>query len=270
VTEDGELRRRTPFVQPVAPLVVSTAGAPTDALPPRLIDLLTQRLQERSTGVLILSSPLWKEHWGMEQIAAVLPLTEAVGPTARIKSRSRGTPAKDMMVPDVVKGLPFLTSIASAYAHGYRRMVVDASYTNFTDLLKYDDVLFFIGGHSLEADEAVMETVRLRGYDELEHIHARLVACAGVAPISVGSDTVHICDVFIPDDKVPLKGRGFGGVIDHVRKHRTIRWEDELKRLLDDGVLTPELVRASIEPRRGRTLDAALTKWAKRRARATA
>jgi hypothetical protein len=265
VTEEGELLRRTPFVQPVGPLVVSTAGAPTDALPQRLIDLLTRRLQERSTGVLVLSSPQWKEHWGMEQIAAALPLTEAVGPVARIKSRSRGTPAKDMMVPDVVKGLPFLSSIASAYAHGYRRMIVDASYTDFSDLLKYHDVLFFIGGHSLQVDEAVLETVRLRGYDELDQVLERLVACVGVAPVSVGAEAVHICDAFIPSSQAPFEGRGFEGVIDHVREHRTIRWEDELERLLEDGALTPELVRASIEPRRGRALDAALTDWAKRK-----
>jgi hypothetical protein len=265
VTEDGELVRRTPFVQPVAPLVVSTAGAPTDALPQRLIDLLTRRLQERSTGVLVLSSCLWKEHWGIEQIAASLPLTEAVGPAARIKARSRGTPAKDMLVPDVVKRLPILSSIASAYAHGYRRMIVDASYTEVSDLLKYDDVLFFIGGHSLEVDEAVIETVRVRGYDELDQVLERLIACVGVAPVSVGAETIHICDAFIPSGQAPFDGHGFEGFINHVRKHRTIRWEDELNRLLDEGVVTPEHVRASVEPRRAKTLDEALAKWAKRR-----
>ncbi|WP_457322991.1 hypothetical protein [Roseateles sp. P5_E11] len=270
VTEEGELRRRTPFVQPVVPRIVSTANAPTDALPRQLLDLLQQRLKERSTGVLVLSSCVWEEHWGVEQIAAALPLTEAVGPACRIKPRSRGTPAKDMMVPDVVRELPFLSSVESAYAHGYRRMLVTSSYTDFSDLLKYDDVLFFVGGHNLEVEEAVVETVRLRGSDELDRFFERLVACAGVAPVAVGGETVHICDAFIPDANVPFKGRGFSGVVDHVRKHRTIRWEEELDRLLEDGAVTPEQVRASIEPRRGQTLDAALAKWGKRRGRTTA
>ena len=135
----------------------------------------------------------------IEEVAAALPLTEAAGPVARIKSRNRSTPDKDMMVPDVVKTLPILPSVESAYAHGYRRMLVDAGYTDFRDLMKYaDDVLFFIGSHSLEADEALLETVRFRGFDELSSVYERLVVCIAVGPISVGSETVRVSDMFVP------------------------------------------------------------------------
>lgn len=266
VTEEGELLRRTPFIQPVAAPVVSTADAPTDALPPRAIELLTERLQRRSTGFLVLSSCVWKEHWGIEQIAAALPLTDAVGPVARIKPRNRSTPAKDMMVPDVVKGLPFLSSIESAYVHGYRRMLIDSAYTDFRDLLTYaDDVLFFIGSHSLEADEALMETVRFRGFDDLDKVYERLVACVAVGPIPVGAETVHISDIFIPGAKALPEGAKFQAITKHVRKHRVIRWEDELTQLLDRGTVTPELVQASLEHRRAKAVDAVLARWAKRR-----
>ena len=268
VTEDGELLRRSPFIQPVAALVVSTAGAPTDALPPRAIELLADRLQRRSTGLLILSSCVWKEHWGIEQIAAALPLTDAVGPIARIKPRNRGTPTKDMMVPDIVKELPFLASIESAYAHGYRRMLVSSGYTDFSELMKYaDNVLFFVGGHSLEAEEALMETVRFRSFEDLDKVYERLVACVAVGPISVGAETVHITDVFIPGAKPLPADADFEAITKHVRKHRAIRWEDELTLLLDKGTVTPELVRASLEHRRAKTVDATLTKWAKQRQR---
>lgn len=270
VTEDGALLPRSPFVQPLTLPRVSTVGAPTDALPPRAVELLTQRLQQRSTGFLVLSSCVWKEHWGMEQIAAALPLTEDVGPVARIKSRNRGTPAKDMMVPDVVKGLPFMTSIESAYAHGYRRMLIDSGYADFSDLMKYsDEVLFFVGGHSLEAEEALMETVRFRGFDQLSKVYERLVACIAVGPISVGDKTVRISDVFIPGVMALQAGDEFDVIQEHVRKHRAVRWEDELTRLLDEGAVTPDQVRASLEHRRARVVDPMLTKWAKRR-RATA
>lgn len=266
VTEDGELVRRTPFIQPVAAQVVSTAGAPTDALPPRVIELLALRLKQRSTGFLVLSSCVWKEHWGIEQIAAALPLTEEVGPVARIKARTRGTPAKDMMVPDVVKGLPGLTSIESAYAHGYRRMLVDSAYTDFGDLLKYaDEVLFFVGAHSLEADEAFLETCRFRGFSNLDKVYERLVACVSASPISLGTGTVQLCDMFVPGTKAPPKGDDFDAIMKHVRKHRAIRWEGDLSRLLDEGTATPEEVRASLKPRRAQAVDAALTKWAKRK-----
>lgn len=270
VTEDGELLRRTPFIQPVDARVVSTVDAPTDALPPRAIELLTERLQRRSAGFLVLSSCVWEEHWGIEQIAAALPLTDAVGPVARIKPRNRSTPAKDMMVPDVVKGLPFLSSIESAYAHGYRRMLIDSGYTDFRDLMKYaDDVLFFIGSHSMEADEALMETVRFRSFEDLDKVYERLVACVAVGPISVGAETVHISDVFIPGAKALPAGAKFDAITKHVRKHRAIRWEDELGQLLDKGTVTPEVVRASLEHRRAKAVEAVLTKWSKRR-RATA
>jgi hypothetical protein len=206
----------------------------------------------------------------MEQIAAALPLTEAIGPVARIKARNRGTPAKDMMVPDIVKGLPFLTSIESAYAHGYRRMLIDSGYTDFRDLMKYaGEVLFFVGSHSLEAEEALTETVRFRGFDDLDKVYERLVACIAVGPISVGDTTLHISDVFIPGTKSLPAGADFEAITKHVRKHRAIRWEDELTRLLDEGNVTPEIVRASLEHRRARVVDPVLTRWAKRR-RATA
>lgn len=206
----------------------------------------------------------------MEQIAAALPLTEDVGPVARIMSRNRGTPAKDMLVPDVVKGLPFMTSIESAYAHGYRRMLIDSGYADFSDLMKYsDEVLFFVGGHSLEAEDALMETVRFRGFDQLSKVYERLVACIAVGPISVGDKTVHISDVFIPGAKALQAGGEFDVIQKHVRKHRAVRWEDELTRLLDEGTVTPDQVRASLEHRRARVVDPMLTKWAKRR-RATA
>ena len=199
VTEEGQLAPRLPFVQPRQALVVSTAGAPTTALPPRVVELLTARLRQRSAGFLVLSSCVWEEHLAIEEVAAALPLTEVAGPVARIKSRNRSTPDKDMMVPDVVKTLPILPSVESAYAHGYRRMLVDAGYTDFRDLMKYaDDVLFFIGSHSLEADEALLETVRFRGFDELSSVYERLVVCIAVGPISVGSETVRVSDMFVP------------------------------------------------------------------------
>jgi hypothetical protein len=271
VTDDGELVPRAPFVQPVAAPVVKTVDAPTDALPPRVIELLEARLQQRRTGFIILSSCVWEEHWGIEQIAAALPLTEAVGPVARIKPRNRSTPAKDTMVPDIVKALPFLSSVESAYAHGYRRMLVSPSYTDFRDLLNYtDDVLFFVGSHSLEVEEALMETVRFRGFGDLEKVYERLVACIGIGPISVGDQIVRIADLFVPGSKALPAGADFEAITKHVRKNRVIRWEDELTQLLDSGVVTPDLAKASLERRRGKTIEAFLAKWVKRKQATTA
>ena len=50
-----------------------------------------------------------------------------------------------------------------------------------------------------------------------------------------------------------------------MRKHRVIRWESELTQLLDEGVVTPEVVKASLERRRRQTAEAFLAKWSKRK-----
>lgn len=59
----------------------------------------------------MLSSCVWEEHWGVEEVAAALPSTEAAGPESRIKSRSRSTSARDLMAPVVVKTLTTPTSV---------------------------------------------------------------------------------------------------------------------------------------------------------------
>lgn len=266
VSEDGELVPRVPFVRAHRGPVVSTAHAPTTALSPKVIDLLNARLRERSTGILMLSSYVWTEHWGMEPIAAALPLTEFVGPVARIKSRDRGTPAKEWMVPDIVKEVPYLASVASAYEHGYRRIIIDPGYAEFNELMKYkDEVLFFVGGHSLEAEEAILELARFRAFDELTTVYDVLVACACVNPIPHAGETFQVSDMFVPGRHAPSAGADFEDVTKHIRKHRVVRWEDELGHLLEQGVLTPEGIRETLEPRRGRVVDAFITKWAKKK-----
>ncbi len=268
VTEDGNLQPRVPFVQPTHVPVVSTAGAPTDALPPKAIELLKQRLQKRSHGFLILGSCVWQEHWGIEQIAAVLPLTEALGPVARIKARNRSTPAKDMMVPEVVKEIPFLASVESAYAHGYRRMLVQPHYSTLDDISKYPDVLFLIGSHHLEIDEAFLEAARLQGFRGMDSVYERLVACIGVLPVVTTTGAFHVADMFVPGGKPLPVGDAFDVIPKFARKNRAIRWEDELAAQLDAGSVTVETIRAAASGKYKdgvRCIDAFLAKWAKRR-----
>lgn len=80
----------------------------------------------------------------------------------------------------------------------------------------------------------------------------RLVACAAVVQIAVRTETDHICDVFIPGSKALPAVDDFEAITKHVRKTRAIGWEVELTQLLDEGVVTPELVQASLESRRAR------------------
>ena len=145
-------------------------------------------------------------------------------------------------------------------------MLVSPAFTDLNELLRYtDEVLFFVGSHCLEAEEALMETARFRAFGQLNQIYARLIACVGVGPIATGNGTVRIADVFVPGSKPLPPGADFKAISKHVRKHRVIRWEDELTRLLDEGTVTPDMAKSSLERRRGKTIEAFLAKWSRRR-----
>lgn len=127
--------------------------------------------------------------------------------------------------------------------------------------MKYaDDVLFFIGSHSLETDEAPLETIRFRGFSALPRVYERLVACIAVGPISASDDTVGVADMFVPGPLPLPDGAKFEAITKHVRKHRVIRWEDELPQLLDKRVVTPDMVKASLERHRSKSVQAFLAR----------
>jgi hypothetical protein len=133
VAENGNLLARVPFVQPDS---VKFAHSRPAKPKPHLqeawssvssaeLEVMRNAFGGGKPGIAAFGTTYREEHHGIDLMAAALGLTEGFGPAARIKPRNRSTPAKDMMVPEPVKTLPFLTSIESAYALGFRRMVVD-------------------------------------------------------------------------------------------------------------------------------------------------
>jgi hypothetical protein len=95
VTEGGELLQRRPFIQPVALPLVSTASAPTDALPRKAIDLLTERLQQCSTGFLVRKrgpkAALTQAGWAMEHASAWKTAdTSLCGASSGLNARTLG------------------------------------------------------------------------------------------------------------------------------------------------------------------------------------
>ena len=89
--------------------------------------------------------------------------------------RHRSTPEKDWWVPEPIKSLPFLPSIQSAYAQGYRRMVISPHYTDAETVLDHPDVLFIGGTHGSEVKE-VARLVFGIGRAEPAELAARLIA----------------------------------------------------------------------------------------------
>jgi len=252
VTADGDLEMRVPFVRGTPAPVELTSTAPLDVVPDSVLPGLRRALSRRSVGVLTFGSSVLEEHRAIDLIAAMLPLTEDVGPVARIKPRNRGTPAKDMMVPDSVKVLPFLPSIESAYAHGYRRMLVESIYTDVDTMLKYgDEVLFFMGNYGMDATNAFLDTARNGSFNKLDKVMEKLVAAVGVGVIEVKDGFVRIGDLFVPDPAVPSPGDDFERLSEFVADNRSVRWEEELTRLLDSKQVSLAAAKKAFKRQRG-------------------
>lgn len=148
VTESGELIGRESVTPTLLHPIVAPDLATLDGIPSSAVDPLRAATERKPRGILVLGSSVIQDHWAIEQICAALALTKGLGPVARILARKRGTPAKDMMVPDAVKALPIMPSVASAYAQGYRRMIVQSSYTRVDELHEFAaDVTFITGTH---------------------------------------------------------------------------------------------------------------------------
>jgi hypothetical protein len=247
ITAEGELVLRAPFVEPLPQPVFRPSVAPLDPLPRQTVPLLRKALEARRTGLLILGSSEIQEHWAVDLVNAVLPLTDFAGPAARIKPRDRSTPAKDWNVPDALKALPFLPSIESAYSQGYRRMVVNPSYSDADLLLEYgSEVLFIAGGHGSSVDDLFLGGVRFSRYEKVAESVGLLVAILAVTRLKTGRLDIGLPDLYIPDGRVPGGKDKLESLLAMLHRDRVLRAEDELSELLDQKRVTPAAVKKAI------------------------
>lgn len=239
VTEDGDLQPRVPFARPrVRPEFVPTV-ATLDAIPQSARAPLQQALADRKTGLLLFGSAFIKEHWAVDLVNSSLALTEHAGPAARIMPRHRSTPEKDWQVPDVLKRLPFLPSIESAYDQGYRRMVIDSHYTNSEILLEYGkDVLFIGGKHACDVTETFMSVYGRSQREEAELLEL-VIALLAVTEIPGAQAKVTVADLFIQDEATPIfTGKKFDELMSFLQEHRVLKFEKQLSEMLESGVIS--------------------------------
>jgi hypothetical protein len=152
--------------------------------------------------------------------------------------RHRPTPAKDWQVPEALRQLPFLPSIESAYDQGYRRIVINPSYTNSEILLEYGkDVLFIAGGHASDVTETFMPAVRsLREETDLLDL---VIALLAVTEIPVGETKVAVADLFINDETTPaFTGKKFDDLMSFLREHRVLKFEEQVSSMLETGAIS--------------------------------
>lgn len=237
VTEDGELQRRQPFAPPYPKPVPISANVDLDALPDSTREPLRRELARRTSGIVLFAASEIVEHTAYDQLVAGLALTEHAGPAARIMACHRGTPAKDWQVPEAIKALPFLPSVAVAYEQGYRRMVVDPLYSAGDVLLAYDDVLFLGGTYGHDVRDVALRLISRSSRKEREVLD-RIVALLGVLQMPGKHGQVVASDLFVRGTLLGPSGTDYDEFESFLQANRVVRWEDELAMLLDSGAVT--------------------------------
>jgi hypothetical protein len=230
VAEDGTLQPGV-LQQYSAPLKGS-AVTDTRSLPIPVVEQLKAVLAKRGRGIIALGSVEDVENHGATIAEAVLALTEHLGLAARIMPRHRSTMSKFDQVPVAVGQLPFLTSVESAYAQGYRRFLVDPRYTKTDVIARFvEDSLFIACTFAATVDDLAMHTVEPKGREA--SMLPWLLAAVVVAPVQTKMEREILTDLYIgvEDAHVDKGDHAF----DFVARHRTMRIEDQFKALVERG-----------------------------------
>lgn len=237
VAETGELQRRRPFAVAYPKPVAIRANVGLEVLPISTREALRRELAIHRSGIVLFGSSEIADHTAYDQLAAGLALTEHAGAAARIMPRHRSTPAKDWLVPDAIKALPFLPSIESAYAQGYRRMLITPHYSRGDVLLEYDDVLFLGGTYGHGVAEIALRLLTSSGQNELKLLE-RIVAVLGILPVSGRRSRAVASDLFVRGTLPGPVSTEYSELEAFLQTNRVVRWEEELASLLDTGAVT--------------------------------
>jgi hypothetical protein len=230
VAEDGTLQPG--LVQQYSAPLKGAAVTDTQSLPGPVRDQLKAVLAKRNRGIIALGSIEDVENHGAKIGEAALALTEHLGPAARIMPRHRSTMSKFDQVPAAVGQLPFLASIESAYAQGYRRFLIDPRYTKTEVLARFvEDSLFIACTYAATVDELAMHTAEAKGRNP--SLLPWLLAAVVVAPIQTQVQTEILTDLYIGPEEAYVDDAEH--VFDFVARHRTMRIEDQFRALVDRG-----------------------------------
>lgn len=238
VSEDGEMLPVVPFMAaPPKPAFVPSPP-PLIELPLAVTDKLNAALAIRRAGIIVFGSNERKTD-RVALLEALLPTTDVCGPAARIRPDHRHDYDGEPPLSARFEGLPVMPSVESAYAHGYRRMIIEKGHGASEYLLKYaEEVCFLVGVFSAEAGSAFMNATSPRHVDDpraLEH----LLAVVGIAAFDTKKGTELVADMFVNVAGAKPASTEIEDIIDHVNAHRTLRWEDGLERLLAQKLVAP-------------------------------
>ena len=269
VTDAGELEAVTPFARPWPRIELVPTVATTEAFPASIVGLLRDALAHKTSGLVLFGSGAIDDHAAIHLVAASLTLTEHAGPAVRVMPRHRSTPSKDWDVPEAIRALPYLPSIESAYAQGYRRIVYTPSYTGYDRLLEASrDTLLISGAYGSDLSQVFMASARYGSPKEEESLLSRIVAIAATVDIPTSSGTASVADLYIANGHDVGALKRSKDIDEFLTTHRLVRWEDELALLLDAGKVTYEAVKKAFPRSHG--IESFLAKYKARRSRQTA
>jgi hypothetical protein len=135
-------------------------------------------------------------------------------------------------VPPAVRQLPFLPSIESAYAQGYRRFLIDPRYIKTEVLARFvDDSLIIACTYAATVDELATHTADAKGSHP--SLLPWLLAAVVVAPVQTRVGIEVLTDVYIGVDDAYVEKGDY--IFDFVARHRTLRIEDQFRVLVDRG-----------------------------------
>lgn len=222
------------------PLSVLPSIAKTSSLSSEVTAQLKAALLNRPTGILAMGSIADIENFGADVAEAGLALTDNLGPAARIMPRHRGTMTKYDEVPAAIGQLPFLPSVESAYAHGYRRFLIDPRYTKPEAIAPFLDDSFFISATYASTVEELALCVA-GSYGMYASMLPRLIAAVVAVPVQTSKRTELLTDLYIGAEGAAVDDDE--KVYDYLAQHRTLRIEDQLALLVRSGELDLETTR---------------------------
>lgn len=244
VSAAGELVARQPFAAGYRRRPVAKALGSVEAIPAEVREQISGACADRRTGLLMLGSSTIGDHWAIDLIAAAVSMTDDLGPAARIMPRHRGTPAKDWKVPPSVAQLPFLPSIESALAQGYRRLVVSPTYTPAETLLTAGERALVIGGgHGSDVQSVATFTLKSHTPDLNAQFLRLTIAVLGVTLIGEH----RIPDLYLKEGVAISESLRIGELFDFFEAHRSVRCEDQFWNRLEREEITVDQIRAAGE-----------------------
>jgi len=249
VTESGDLQVVQPFVQRRAAPSAAQHFTTNQRLPQVLEDALRLAVAKRPYGIIVLGlTPGDTQRKAL--LEAVLPLTEHAGPAVRIQPTFRpGYGKDDSPLSPHFEGLPVFPSIESAYAHGYRRMVIESSHHGAGDAIARHahEVCFLIRSFSTEVAGAWMSSLpaQIDKPNALDVVTA--ILCAADVPAKSG--TVMICDAFVGGASPAPADDDIDRLAEHMEAHRAVRWQEQLDALLAARTVTPAKAKKALRRR---------------------